>query len=235
MAGYVGAKTRQAEYENYSRKQLDDILQPVLDIEASKLTIDENLSEIAANGTTAQESTRANLGKMTTENIAEGAVNNNNIATGTIDISKLAELTPGNVKRIWMDSEVNLQSPNTTVLSARIMLQAGVISYFGQVSDSAATGANYSYLRLTKTPMIGSSTTVAYIEAVNNNFVTMSGNVSINYGDILIFTTGWSKGSGSIQRVRNLRLMTGGENIFLTSPISYNTGFSGSLPNYTVS
>lgn len=62
MTGYIGAKTRAAEYDNYSREQLDDILDPVVNLAASKLDIDQNLGEIASNGQNAIDATKANLG-----------------------------------------------------------------------------------------------------------------------------------------------------------------------------
>lgn len=40
MTGYIGAKTRAAEYDNYSREQLDDLLLPVQELGFSQIEIE---------------------------------------------------------------------------------------------------------------------------------------------------------------------------------------------------
>lgn len=60
--GYVGAKTRQADYDNYSREQIDAILEPVVNIANQRLAIDQNLQEIEDAGGAAQDESVRNLG-----------------------------------------------------------------------------------------------------------------------------------------------------------------------------
>lgn len=151
-------------------------------IDSSKLAIDENLSEIAMNGTAAQEAARNNIGQSTTENIANGAVTTDKTSFihNNLEVGSLVT---------WRDDD-QIITTMTTYMSYDPTAEGNDRSVMvlceGSIRVTLALGkGNDTDISEAQVLLNGSVIATFTHNDNNSSYITFNKDVTVEYGDII--------------------------------------------------